>query len=137
MIKWTIKYTDFDDVERTEEYWFGLSQTELTEMNSEKSGGMEKALRRIVATQDTKQLIEIFKEFILKSYGEKSDDGRKFIKVRDGHRLADEFSQTAAYDALFMELATDDAKATKFITGIIPKALAEQLPEDMKALPKA
>lgn len=137
MIKWTIKYKDFDDVERVEEHWFGLSQTELTEMNSSKTGGMEKALKRIVDAQDMKQLIEVFKEFILRSYGEKSDDGRMFVKIRDGHRLADDFAQTAAYDALFMELATDDTKATKFITGIIPKSLADQLPSDIKALPTA
>lgn len=137
MIKWTINYTDFNDVERTEEQWFGLSQTELTEINSSKSGGMEKALKRIIDAQDQKQLIEVFKEFILKAYGEKSEDGRSFIKERNGHRLADDFAQTAAYDALFMELATDDEKATKFITGIVPKALANQIPNNIKELPTA
>lgn len=135
MIKWTIKYTDFDDVERTEEHWFGLTQTELTEWNASETGGMEKTLKRIVNTENTQRLIEVFKDLILRSYGEKSDDGRSFIKFRDGNRLSDDFSQTAAYDALFMELATDDKKATDFVKGIVPKSLGEQLSNNVAALP--
>lgn len=135
MIKKTIKYTDFDDVERTEDCWFNLSKSELMEMDFSQSGGMDKMLRSIVDAQDTKKIIEVFKDLILKSYGEKSLDGKRFIKVRDGQRLADEFAQTAAYDALFMELATDDKAATEFVTGIIPKSLAAQLPTETVALP--
>lgn len=128
MIKWTIKYTDFDDVERTEEHWFSLTQSELMEMNFSQAGGLDKALNGIVAAQDGKKIMELFKEIILKSYGEKSPDGKRFIKTSDGHRLAEDFEQSAAYDALFMELATDEKKATEFITGIIPRSLAAQLP---------
>lgn len=130
MIKWPIKYIDFDDVERTEEHYFNLSKSELMEMDLSASGGMDKMIKSIINAQDTKRIMEIFKDIILRSYGEKSLDGKSFIKVRDGHKLADDFAQTAAYDALFMELATDDKKATEFITGIIPKAMAKELGSD-------
>lgn len=120
MIKKTITYTDFDDNERTEDFWFNLTKSELMEMDFSQTGGMEKLIQSIVDAQDTKRIIEIFKDIVLKSYGEKTLDGRGFIKVRDGHKLADEFSQTAAYDTLFMELATNDKAAAEFINGVIP-----------------
>ena len=127
MIKWPITYTDYEGNERTEEYRFHLSKSELMEMNFSASGGMDKLLKRVVDTQDTKKLIEIFKDIIQRSYGELSDDGRYFVKMRDGHRLADDFAQTPAYDELFMLLATDDEAAAKFINGVIPKNLADEL----------
>lgn len=133
MIKKTITYTDFDDIERTEDYYFNLSKSELMEMDFSATGGMERMIKSIVDAQDTKRIIEVFKDIILRSYGEKSLDGKHFIKVRDGHRLSDDFAQTGAYDALFMELATDDKAATEFITGVIPRNIAKELSENGEA----
>lgn len=136
MIKWPITYVDFDGNEQTEEHRFALNRSELMEMNFSASGGMEKMLQRIIDTKDTKEMIKIFKELILKSYGELSDDGRRFVKQRDGHSLADDFAQTAAFDELFMQLATDDKKAAEFINGIVPKDLAKQIEaQNIKELP--
>ena len=81
-------------------------------------GGMAKRLQKIVDTKDTKQIVEIFKDIILRSYGEKSDDGRRFIKSKE---LSDAFSQTEAYSELYMELSSDDKAAAAFINGITPK----------------
>ena len=127
MYKKTISYTDYDDVERSEDYYFNLSKSELMEMDFSATGGMEKLIRSVIATRDTKRIMEIFKDIILRAYGEKSLDGKRFIKVRDGHRLADDFAETGAFDALFIELATNDKAATEFINGIIPKALADEI----------
>lgn len=127
MIKWPITYVDFDGNEQTEEYRFHLSKSELMEMNFSQSGGMDKMLKRIINTKDTQKLIEVFKDIILRAYGELSDDGKRFVKVKDGHKLSDDFAQTQAYDELFMLLATDDQKAAEFINGIIPKALADEM----------
>ena len=127
MIKKTITYTDYDGVTRTEDFFFNLSKPELMEMDMSASGGMEKMIKRIVDTQDGQKIIEIFKDIIFRSYGEKSDDGRRFIKVRDGHRLAEDFVQTEAYNELYMELATDDKAAAEFINGVIPQSLAQEI----------
>lgn len=127
MIKKTIKYTDYDGVERTEDFYFNLSKPELMEMDMSASGGMEKMIKRIIDTQDSQKIIEIFKEIIFRSYGEKSDDGKRFIKVRDGHKLAEDFVQTEAYNELYMELATDDKAASEFINGVIPQSLAAEI----------
>ena len=90
---------------------------------------MEQMIQRIIDTQDRKRIVEIFKEIILKAYGEKSLDGKRFEKIRDGKRLADDFAQTEAYSILFMELATDSGAATAFINGVMPQGLAAEAAE--------
>ena len=120
MIKKTIKYTDYDGVERTEDFYFNLSPAEITEMEMGTAGGLQKMIDQIIQTKDSKKIIELFKEIILKAYGEKSADGRRFMKQRDGHLLSDEFAATEAYSVLFMELATDADAAAKFISGVVP-----------------
>lgn len=127
MRKETITYTDYDGIERTEDFYFNLSKPELMEMDYSAAGGMDKMIKKIVDTQDTKKIIELFKDIVLRSYGEKSDDGKRFIKYRDGHRLSDDFAQTEAYNELFMKLATDEKAATDFINGIIPASLAHEM----------
>lgn len=124
MLKKTITFTDFDDVQRTEDFYFNLSKPELMEMQLSAEGGLEKRIKKIISTQDTKQIIAIFKDIILKSYGEKSDDGKRFIKNQE---LTEAFSQTNAYNELFMELATDDKAAAEFINGIIPASVATEM----------
>lgn len=137
MRKETITYIDFDDNERTEDFYFNLTKSELMEMDFSQAGGMEKLIQSIVDAKDTKRIIEIFKDIVLRSYGEKSLDGKQFIKVRNGHKLADDFAQTAAYDELFMKLATDDKAAAEFINGVIPRSLAKELAEQAPAITAA
>lgn len=121
MLKKTIKYTDYNGVERNEEFLFNLSKAELMEMEMATTGGLADKIQRIVDAQDAPSIISIFKEIILKAYGEKSADGKRFIKVNDaGVPLSIAFSQTEAYSQLFMELATNADAAADFIKGIVP-----------------
>lgn len=121
MLKKNIKYTDYNGVEREEEFLFNLTKAELMEMEMGTTGGMAEMIQQIVNTQDAPAIIKIFKDIILKAYGEKSLDGKRFIKVNDaGVPLSIAFSQTEAYSQLFMELATNAEAAANFIKGIIP-----------------
>ena len=129
MLKKRIKYTDYDGNVREEDFYFNLSKAELTEMELSTLGGMEKRINRIVSAQDTRQIVEVFKDIILRSYGEKLLDGKRFIKNEE---LSTAFSQTEAYTELFMELATDDKAAAAFLTGIIPKEVAAEVEKEMK-----
>lgn len=124
MIKKTIKYTDYNDVEREEPFYFNLSKAELTEMNLSTSGGMEQMINDIIATKDTPKIAAIFKDIILRSYGVKSADGKRFIKSKE---LSAEFSQTEAYSQLYMELLTDENAAVAFVTGILPADLSKNV----------
>lgn len=118
MLKKTITYTDYNDVERTEDFYFNLTKTEVLELETSVEGGLEQRINKIVASKDTNQVVKIFKEIILKAYGEKSEDGKYFEK---SETISNRFSQTPAYDQLFMELATDDKAAAAFINGIVPR----------------
>ena len=122
MLKKTIKYTDYNGVEREEDFYFNLSKAEIAEMELEIPGGMTAMLQRITAAKDTPSLVKIFKDLILRSYGEKSADGKRFVKSAE---LKESFSQTEAYSELFMELATNADSASAFINGIIPADVAK------------
>lgn len=117
MFKYDIKYTDYNGMERTEPYYFNLSKAELMEMELSTQAGVEEMLRMMIATKDNAKIVQIFKEFILKSYGIKSEDGRRFIKSKE---LRDSFEQSEAYSEFFMKLiANEDNLQSKFINGII------------------
>lgn len=121
MLKKNIKYTDYNGVEREEDFFFNLSKAELMEMEMGTAGGLAEMIQQTIKTQDAPTIIKIFKDIILKAYGEKSADGKRFVKVNDaGVPLANGFAQTEAYSQLFMELATNADAAANFIKGIIP-----------------
>ena len=92
-------------------------------MQTSEVGGLEKKIEKISKEQDVAKIIELMKEIIQKSYGVKSDDGKRFIKNQE---ILDEFMQSEAYSELFMELATDANAASDFINGILPKGLVEE-----------
>ena len=118
MLKKTIKYVDYNGETREEDFYFNLSRAEVTEMELSKEGGMSEYIKKISATQNGPELIKLFKEIIIKSYGEKSLDGKRFIKNKE---LTEAFIQTEAYSELFVELASNADEAVKFINGIMPK----------------
>ncbi len=118
MLKKTITYTDYNGIERTENFYFNLSKAEIMEMEMSTSGGIAEMIQNIVAAQDAPAIIKIFKDLVLKAYGEKSPDGKRFIKSEE---ISTAFSQTEAYSIIFMELATNADAAAEFVNGIIPE----------------
>lgn len=118
MLKKSMKYTDYNGTERTEDFYFNLTKAEVAEMELSVDGGLVEKLQKIVAAQDGKEIIKTFKDLILRSYGIKSDDGKQFIK---NQQVRDNFAQTEAFSDLFMELATNAEAATAFVNGIIPQ----------------
>lgn len=130
MLKKTIKYTDFNGTSREEDFYFNLTKAEVMEMQMSESGGLAEMIQKIVSAQDAPSIIKVFKDLVLKAYGEKSNDGRRFIKndeIRDG------FAQTEAYSILFMELATDADKAAEFVNGIVPADMNQNAIEAAKS----
>lgn len=117
MLKKTITYVDYNDVERTEDFYFNLNKAEIMEMELSTTGGLSEMIQKIVATKDAPAIIRIFKELVLKAYGEKSPDGRRLVKSKE---ISEAFAQTEAYSQLFMELATDEKAASDFVNGIVP-----------------
>jgi len=116
-------YTDYNGVQRTEKFMFNFNKAEIMELEIGTAGGLAETIQAIVDAKDGPALITIFKELVLKAYGEKSPDGRRFIKSQ---QLRDEFSQTEAYSQIFMRLSTDDKEAAAFVNGIVPAELAAE-----------
>lgn len=120
MIKETIKYTDYNGNELEEDFYFNLSKSEITEMELSYPNGLSDHITKITQSNNGAEIIKLFKELILSSYGRKSDDGKRFIKSDEEAKA---FSQTEAYSELFMKLATNAEAAAEFVNGIVPKQL--------------
>lgn len=120
MLKKTIDYVDFDGNKRSEDFYFNLTEAELTMMELSVAGGLRARLEKIVKTQDQPAIVATFKDIIKMSYGVKSDDGRKFVKSDAAY---EDFASTQAYSELVMQLCTGGEEASKFVEGILPKRL--------------
>lgn len=118
MYKKTIKYTDYNGQEREEDFYFNLNKVELSDMDFSRVGGFKQFVDTIVMEKDVARIMELFKEIILKAYGKKSADGKRFIKSEE---LREEFQQTEAFVELYMELIQDPDAASDFINRIMPK----------------
>lgn len=117
MFKYEQKYVDYNGVERTDLLYFNLSKAELMEMELSTQAGVEEMIRMMIATNDNAKIVQLFKEMILKSYGIKSEDGKRFIKTKE---LRDQFEQSEAYSEFFIAMiANEDNLQTKFINGVV------------------
>ena len=132
MLKKTITYKDYDGNERTENFWFNLSKAECMEMELSTNGGMQKMIEKIISEKDQTKIVKIFKDIILKSYGEKSPDGKHFYKSPE---ISAGFASTEAYSELFMELATNADAAAAFMNAVLPNNPEGTLPSGDKLVP--
>lgn len=117
MLKKSIKYVDYNGIERIEDFYFNLSKAEITEMELSVDGGLSQMLQNLINSNNNKEIVGMFKEIILKAYGEKSLDGKRFIKNKE---ITEGFAQTEAFSELFVELALNEDKAAEFVKGILP-----------------
>lgn len=124
MLKKTIKYTDFNGSAREEDFFFNLSKAEIMDMEMGAVGGLAEMIATLVKSQNMPEIIKIFREIIIKSAGEKSADGKRFIKTdASGRSIGLNFSETEAFTELYMELIGDSKKAADFVNAIIPADL--------------
>ena len=120
MYKKTIKFEDYNGNEREEDFFFNLSESEVTKLELRTPGGLTEMMQNIVKKQDSQKIIDTFEDLIRQSYGEKSNDGREFRKSAE---ISDRFMHTEAYNKLFMELCTDSKAASEFFNNIVPQKL--------------
>lgn len=129
MIKKTITFTDYNGVERTEDFYFNLTEAELTEMELSMAGGYQQYVQNVINAMDGPSLIRLFKDLIMRTYGVKSPDGREF---RKSDEISRSFAQTEAYSKLFMELATDSKAAADFVNGVVSDDMRRRMAEQNK-----
>lgn len=125
MLKKTVTYTDYNGVERTEDFYFNLTRSELMEMHLTTEGGMDEKITGIINAKSQPELEKLFKEILLKSYGKKSPDGRLFMK---NDEIRAEFEASPVYDEMYMKLFTDENAAADFVNGVIPQVQSKANP---------
>lgn len=133
MLKREIKYINFNDEPVVETFYFNLSKTELVDMEVGQAGGMANFIQRIIDEKDNSKIIAMFKDFTLKAIGEKSEDGKRFIKTDE---IRKNFEQSAAFEALYMELLTVEDAAVEFFNGCMPADLVGRDQDKPAAPPK-
>lgn len=139
----SITYTDYNNVERTEDFYFHLTEAEVLEwLTTNTEATIDEVLDNMKKKNNIRGLLDSAKDLIYRAYGEKSVDGRRFIKTPE---VKANFMETEAYSKLFMELSTDPKAASEFVNSIIPSSLAARVkkltdehpgatPEEIKAL---
>ena len=132
MLKKTITYKDWNGTTRTEDFYFNLTKTECLEFefNSSMGSSVSSAIQTIIDNRDMRVIIETIKEMLLKSYGVKSEDGRRFIK---NDEIREAFEQNPAFDIIYMDIASDPDKAAEFFAGIMPSEVTSSLGPNPKA----
>lgn len=118
MLKKTMTYEDCEGNKVTEDFWFNLTQAEIVKLNYYCPGGLEVYAKRCEKDGRYYDILELFEKIICMAYGEKSADGKRFIKSKE---LTESFIQTEAYSNLFMELISNPEAGQIFIKGITPK----------------
>lgn len=126
MYKTTVTYTDYDDVQRTEDLYFNLTTAELIKMENSIAGGLQKRIEIMMQRHDVPTIMQTMEDLIKQAYGQKSMDGRKFVKSDE---IYDDFLQSGAYNEFYMGVITDEKKSSEFLDGIIPSDIKEKVKE--------
>lgn len=111
MFKHNIEYTDFNGVERKEEFYFHLSSPEVIRLEAEIGKPLADYTKELTDNMDLKTLLNFLEKMILSSYGKKTSDGKSFHKSDE---LRKEFEHSQAYAELFEQLLTKPELARKF-----------------------
>lgn len=134
MVKKTITFTDFEGKEVTKDFYFNLSKMEFRVLDRKIPGGLQNMIDQIMKEKDEDRLIDLLDILILESYGEKSEDGRFVKEDRFGRRLSSFFKVSEAWDTLFMNMVQNEKELSEFLSGIVPKDVAERADEEAKKL---
>lgn len=118
MFKYTSTYDDWNGVKRTEDFYFSITEAEMTELEMSAEGGFVAYVTKISKAKNNVEAASAFKKLILLAYGEKSEDGRYFNKSEE---ISARFTGTPVYSELYMRMIKDAKFAVKFFNGILPK----------------
>lgn len=129
MIKKNITYVDFDGEERTDAFYFNLSKAELMDIELDYNGNMSEAMNIMLEKRDMKGVLGLLSKLVRKAYGEKSGDGKRFLKNKE---LEDGFATTDAFSNLLIELVNDEKKLEAFVTGVIPADMRDEVEKRME-----
>lgn len=116
MYKETIKYLDFNGVEREEDFYFHLTEAETIKYIVSEKGELADVIDKMIKAESVDQMLNLFERFVRMAYGERSTDGRYFTKTTEA---TERFISSEAYSNLFKKFLQDADYAAKFINGTV------------------
>lgn len=132
MVKKTLTYNDFEGKEITKDFYFNISKMEFRELDRKIPGGLENMIEQIRVEKDENRMLDLMSTLILSSYGEKAEDGRFVKEDAWGRKLSSFFKISEAWDVLFLNLLQNEQELNEFLTGIVPKDVAEGAREQIE-----
>jgi hypothetical protein len=131
MFKETFEFKDYFGVDRKEDHYFQLSEPEVMQLNFSSVGNLKDTVEKITQEQDGGRIISLFEQIIQKAHGERSEDGRLFIKNKEA---LERFIYSPVYSMMYMKLATDADYAARFLREILPKDMKKEMPANMSVV---
>ena len=125
MLKKTIKFNGFDGKAAEEVWYFNLTEVEVTRLDAEFEPGLGEYVKNFDETTSAEEMLKLFERLIQMSVGTKSPDGTRFVKKQE---VVDDFLASAAYSALFAQLATSPDMAAEFFNGVMTKTFIDPAP---------
>jgi hypothetical protein len=115
MISKTIKYVDYNGVEKSGTYWFNMSRADLLKLELETEEGWADRVKKLISEQNVREVIKLITQFVDDAYGVKTPDG----SFKKSPELLEAFKQTDAYSELLWEFVERPDEFGDFINGIV------------------
>lgn len=111
MFKHSVEYVDFNGSDRKEDLYFHLSLPEVTRLEAEIGMGLEDYIKGLTTNQELNTLLAFLERMLLSSYGQKTSDGKSFIKSQV---IREAFEYSQAYAEIFEQVLSNPDLARKF-----------------------
>lgn len=142
MLKKTIKYVDYNGVERTENLYFHVSKASVLTASNDVYGEIMKAANELqdrakllegmevseineenafdpnnqVIAESIRMVARLLDRLVDLSYGKRSEDGLKFVKSKE---VLDEFKSSMVYDAFIEQMLANQEEMIEFINKLV------------------
>lgn len=132
MLRKEITYTTLNGEKVTDICYFNMTKAEIAAMQVKMDGKFIDYLKDLVAGNHVEALFNIFRDIVLDSYGERSADGKRFVKGPDKRA---EFEYSLAFSELFVDLIQNSEKMSAFTRAILPADMVKAGDLDAASVP--
>jgi len=128
MQKLTVQFENFDGEAVSEDLYFHLNIKELQDMEKW-DVPLTQRIAKLTKTEDGKEAFELMRDIIEAAYGERSDDGKRFVKNPE---VLKNFTEGLAYDEVILSFIDGSTDLAKFVEGLLPKKVFELAKKNTK-----
>lgn len=111
MLAKTITYTDLNGQSQTETLYFNFNQREAAAFIDSIGGDYDAYASKILSTGRVSDIIDFITNILLDAYGQKSEDGKRFIK---NAKIRAEFADSIAFAEITEQFLMDPKFSEEF-----------------------